>query len=189
MTSDTFMALLEGSLFQEEDLAEATVTRTLIDLRQFAEWYEGTNGTPLTAEGLQSFPSTDLKDFRAYLTQRKLAPSTIIRKFESLRKAFKLLAPERLSQLVWVKLPNAPITSPSGFTTAQRRAIKRAAEKLTVRDQAIVGLLVNTGARASSIADAELSGLTLSERSGSIIYHAKGRRVYTVPLNRGTRTK
>ena len=186
MKSEAFLAEVESRLFAE-DLATGTVERVLIDARQLAEWYEQTNGEPLTVEALRGFQSIDLRDYRAYLTGR-VAPSTLVRKFASIRKVFVMLAPERLAEIGWVKVPRVQRTSPSGFTETQRRAIRRAVEKLSIRDRAICYLLLNTGGRASSIAGAKLSGLVLGERSGSITYTGKGNTVYTVPLNHEART-
>lgn len=101
----------------------------------------------------------------------------------SLRAAMKLLNAELAVSLRWPKLPQAQPTSPSGFTTNQRNAIIRAAERLSPRDEAICKLLLFTGARASTVAAAKLPNVQISDRSGWIEYDfSKNRRTYRVPL-------
>jgi len=84
----------------------------------------------------------------------------------------------------WPKLPTEQRNSPSGFSRNERHAILRAAEQLSVRDEAIIKLLMYTGPRASSLAAARLSNVVINARGGEITYDVvKGNREYSVPLN------
>lgn len=166
-----------------EDLAKATKRLTVQDACAFATWWRGSTGQELDPDDL-SIVSVDLAEYRSYLMQRNFRPSTIQRKFYSLRTALRLVDPDHFASLRWPKLPKVVQTAPSGFSRKERLAILRAATtKLNARDGAVVMLLVMTGARASSIASAKLSGLHLSPRSGSIRYQAKGSKELSVPLN------
>lgn len=79
---------------------------------------------------------------------------------------------------------DAGTSSPSGFKRDERRSLSRAIERMgSSRDQAILMLLMHTGARASTVAAAKLSKVTLRKRSGEIECDvSKGNRTYSVPL-------
>ena len=181
MEQTTFMAALEAAL-GEADYSDGTRLKCRTDLNQFEEWWIGTTGEQLDPADLH-ITAVDLQEWRQVLIRRKLCPGSVARKFMSLRAAIKLLDPELAVSLRWPKLPQAQPTSPSGFSTNQRNAIIRAAERLSPRDECIVKLLLYTGARASTVAAAKLPNVQLSDRSGWIEYDvAKNRRTYRVPL-------
>jgi integrase len=173
---------------EADDLAPGTITRTLIDARQFEEWLAGTAGSGIDPDDVQ-VTAIDLAEFRGWLQRQQMTAGTIQRKFASIRKSLILVAPEVALKVRWPKLPTESRPSPSGFTTNQRRALMRAIDRTDVRSRAILTLLVNTGARGSTIAAAKLSKVRLRERSGEIEFdvskggtHHTG-RTYTVPLN------
>jgi integrase/recombinase XerC/integrase/recombinase XerD len=173
---------LESKL-ADQDLAPGSVERILLDVAQFEEHFRGSNGEPLDPAN-PALTSLDLAEWRQHLQLRGAKPATLHRKFASLRKAMSLLAPERMLQLRWPKLPRITNPSPSAFTRPEFRALLRGAEQLSVRDAAIINLAVWTGARASTLAAAKLSKVTLQPRSGLIEYDvAKGGHPYRVPLN------
>ena len=181
MQDTAFVGRLRRAL-ADDDVAESTATKTISDVRRFEAWFAGTTGEPLDPDEVKVV-AADLQEYRGSMQRDGLGPGTILRAFMSLRKALKLLAPELAVSIRWPKLPSQQLTAPSGFTANQRHAILRAAERLSARDEAIVKLLLYTGARASTVAAAKLSKLKLSERSGWIEYDvAKNRRVYRVPL-------
>lgn len=165
------------------DWAEGTKQRLVIDARQFCEWYAGTYSEYPDPDDL-ALNNADLNDFKAYLLQRCQA-NTTERKLSSLRAALKLIAIDVLTKLRFPKVPQAPRPAPSGFSRKERLAIFRAADKLSVRDRAIIYLAMWTGARTSSIAEAKLSDVEIKARSGSITYDTmKGKAGgHTVPLN------
>jgi len=180
MSKFRLMQRLEEKL-EGEDLSDATIERTTIDVGQFCEWYRETTGEELEPRNLVSI---DLQEYRGWLQRHDMKPATITRKFASIRKAITLLAPERLHELRWPKMPRAQKTSPSGLTRNERNAVIRATERMSSRDRCIIHLALHTGARASSIASVRLSDVELGARGGSITYRrAKGDNTYTVPLN------
>lgn len=166
----------------DEDLAEGSRERILIDCRQLEEWYLGTYGQEVNPDEL-ALTSVDLAEYRSHVL-KTCQVSTCSRKFASIRAMLKLLAPALLTSLRMPKVPQANKPAPSGFTKNERLAIFRAAAKLGTRDKAIVQLAMQTGARAGSIAAAKLSKVSLNARSGSVEFDvAKGGKPYAVPLN------
>jgi len=181
MEQTPFMTALDRAL-EAADYSEGTRTKCRCDLRHFEQFWVGTTGEQLDPDDLH-ITAVDLQEYRQVLVRRKLCPGSIQRKFMSLRAAIKLLNPELAVSMRWPKLPQAQPTSPSGFTTNQRNAIIRAAERLSPRDECIVKLLLYTGARASTVASAKLPNLQIGDRSGWIEYDvSKNRRTYRVPL-------
>ena len=138
MEKSLFMEALQGKL-REEDLAVETVKRTLIDAKQFEQWYHETTGNPLDPDNLQVV-TVDLQEFRSRLQRQRMQPSSVQRKFASLRKALMLISPERCLALRWPKLPQVQQTAPSGLTRNERNAILRACEELSARDALIIKL-------------------------------------------------
>lgn len=181
MEQTDFMLMLREKLL-DDDLAEETVKRTLIDANQFEQWYLETTGKPLDPDDLQVV-TVDLQEFRSWLQRKRLQPCSIQRKFASLRKTFMLLSPERCLQLRWPKMPTVQPTAPSGLNRNERNAVLRACEELSARDNLIIKLALFTGARSSSIADLRLTDIQISARSGSITYHGKGNKQIEVPAN------
>ena len=61
MEGASFLEVLETKL-RDDDLADSTIERTLIDCRQFAQWFEETNGAQLDPEDVQ-IVSVDLREY------------------------------------------------------------------------------------------------------------------------------
>ncbi len=185
MEDTPFIQRLKQKL-SEEDLAAETVKRTVIDANQFEVWYHGTTGHDIDPDDMQVV-NVDLSEFRGWLQRQDMKPSSVRRKFASLRKAFMLLAPESALRLRWPKLPQAQVAAPSGLTRNERNSILRACEQLSARDALVVELALFTGARSSSIASIRMADIEAGQRSGSITFHGKGNREYRVPMNREVR--
>lgn len=178
-TTNESLDLLRRRL-QQEDLAPGTIARCETDASQFAEWYHGTTGQDFDPNLVVS---VDLSEWLGLLKRRGLKPSSITRKFASLRTVFRLLEPERLEQIRFPRMPKQRIDAPSGFTRCERNSILRACERMHIRDHAIIKALLFTGGRASSVADLRLGDVHLASRSGSVSFHGKGDRHYEVPAN------
>ena len=93
MDQSPFMARLR-ELLEADDLAPATVARTLIDSDQFREYLEGSTGVPLDPQAPE-VTSADLTDWRGHLQRLGLTAGTIQRKFASVRKALVLIGEAR----------------------------------------------------------------------------------------------
>lgn len=183
MSMSRFLDKLSEKL-AEQDLAEGSGQRILIDCKQMELWYEGTYGHGLNPDDL-GLTSIDLAEFKTWLLQKqKCQPNTAQRKFASLRAMLKLMAPTLLTSLRFPKLPQTNQMAPSGFTKNERLAIFRAAAKLNPRDKALIYLAMWTGGRASSLAAVKLSNVDIKARSGWVRFDvAKGGKPYLLPLN------
>lgn len=189
MDESPFTDRLRELLLTEDELAPATIRRTLIDADQFRVFMEQGAGVPLSPHEPE-VTSVDLAEWRGHLQRAGLRAGTIQRKFASLRKALLLMAPELTVRLRWPKMPVESRPSPSGFTPHQRRLLMRAIEVVgrdDPRSYAILMLLVHTGARSQTIAATKLSKVRLRERSGEVEYDVSKSvghtsRTYTVPL-------
>ena len=182
MKCDTEFTLRLAELLEEEDLAKGTVDITLTACKQFEEFMLGTTGEPLDPDDVRVV-AVDVAEWRSHMTRKGLRPGSIQRKLMGLRLGLKLMCPAVMASLRWPKVRQEQLTCPSGFTRTERNSILRACDQMSPRDAAIIKLLLFTGARASSVATATLSGLHVSARSGSITYTGKGSKVYQVPLN------
>lgn len=183
MSESIFISKLREKL-GETDTMSSSRERVIIDAKQLERWYEGTYGSGIDPDDV-ALTSVDLAEYRSSLL-KTCQPSTVIRKFGSLRSALKLLAPAVLTSIRMPKLPRSQKPAPSGFSRKERLAIFRAAGRLTVRDRAIISTLMWTGGRSSSIAAVKLSNVDIKSRSGSITFDVakggEGKR-YTIPLN------
>lgn len=193
---DDFATYLQG-----QDRSAKTARSYLSDLRQFATWFQQTNGEAMTP---QAVTPTDLREYREYmLITQRLAASTINRRLAALstylawgieigvleyNPAQKVkgvgkhaLAPKwltktdqgRLERTVEVELQNAR-TEPA----------KRGAK----RDYALIMLMLHTGLRAGEVCALTLGDVTISDRKGQVIVQAgKGSKQRTLPLNQPIR--
>ena len=186
MADTPFVARLREAL-EADDLAPSTRVVTARQAGQFELWLRGTTGEGIDPDGVR-IASVDLMEYRGALQRKGTTPASVQRHFASIRKALLLLAPELALRLKWPKLPTQQPQAPSELGRNLRNAILRAAELMSPRDGCIVTMLLFTGCRASTLADARVSMLRLAERSGEITYHAKGNRTYSVPLNSACRT-
>ncbi len=181
-----------------QDRPPTTIRSYLSDLRQFAAWFEQTNGEPPT---LRTITPTDLREYRQYmLTVQRLAPSTINRRLASLSAYLSwgeqngLIEDNPARQVRPVKRQD---DGPRWLTKREQRKLEREAEKAVLaartetarrralRDAALVKLMLNTGLRVGEVCALRLDDLALSERKGAVTVRAgKGNKTRTVPLNR-----
>lgn len=178
-STSELLARLEAALHQD-DLAPGTVAVTLTAVARFSQWYRGTTAQDLDPALILA---VDLADYRGWLQLKGMKPGSIQRHFAGIRKMIALLAPERLIQVRFPKMPQERIDAPSGFSRNERNAILRACERMHVRDAALIKTLLYTGGRASSVADLHLADVHVAPRGGSLIFHGKGNRTYEVPAN------
>ena len=182
MKCDTEFTMRLAGLLDDEDLAPGTIEITMTACKQFEQFMEGSTGERLDPDDVR-IGAIDVAEWRSHMTQRGLQPGSIQRKLMGLRLALRLMCPTLASSIRWPKVRLEQLTCPSGFSRTERNSILRACDPMSLRDAAIIKLLLFTGARSSSVATARLGGLHISARSGSITYTGKGSKVYQVPLN------
>jgi integrase/recombinase XerC len=184
---------------QNADRSPLTVRGYSADARQFAAWFEQTNGTPFA---LEAVTPSDVREYRQFLqvTERRRA-STINRKLAAIQA---LMAWARSSGQVasdptdGIRLVRQVASAPKWLDKREQFALQRAIErdlqlaqlrypKRSVtrrRDASLTLFLLHTGLRLSEAVDLRLSDVEISERRGSLLVrNGKGGKQRQVPLN------
>lgn len=181
----------------EQDRSAVTVRGYLTDLRQFAAWFEGSNGRALSVEEITP---ADVREYRAYLQAvRKASAATVRRHLMAIRTYCRWgLALGRIERdpTVRIKAPRKANLSPGWLTRQEQYRLVREAERgmaaadtvnrrrLAVRDWALVVFLLNTGLRIAEACALTWEDVQLGERSGWVtVRGGKGNRTRSVPLN------
>lgn len=162
------------------------------DLTAFARWFTVHVDQPFA---LSAITSTDVRDYKAALRERRRKPATINRHLASLRSLCRwaVRAERRADD------PTAAVRDVREEARAPRWFPKREVDRLLrevegaakpgsrVRDLAIVLTLRHTGLRVGELVTLRLTDVTLSARSGGVRVSGKGAKERTVPLNRTVR--
>ncbi|RMD66385.1 recombinase, partial [Candidatus Parcubacteria bacterium] len=182
---------------QEQGRSPHTIRNYLSDLRQFAAWFEQTNGEALTP---QAVTPTDLREYRQHmLTVQRLSASTINRRLASLAVYLAWGKEKGLIEhnpAVDVRGVRQQSIAPRWLSKRDQGRLERAAERAVtaahtpaarrraVRDLALVRLMLNTGLRVGEVCALRMDDVELNERSGSVTVRAgKGDKSRIVPLN------
>ncbi len=183
------------SLQQVEDLSPVTIRNYVSDLRQFiawceCSWHEG-QGERFFAP--QAVAPSLLIRYREYLqTTIGLKPATVNRTLMSLKRYF---AWTRKTQLVQSD-PASPIkfvpkeaSPPRHLSGDEEEALVAAVNTTgTLRDQAIIILLLHTGLRAQELCTLTRQQIHLGKRNGMLRITGKCKKVREVPLNTTARS-
>ena len=170
-----------------EGISPYTVSGYLADLKQFATWFEKTNGAPMR---IRDVTPVDVRDYKDHMqTQRKFKPATINRHLASIRAYFSWATSEGYiqDQPVHVKNVQEPDMAPRSLDERAYHKLLRAVQKYgSKRDIAIIQVLRHTGLRIGELCALDLSDIKLFERNeGTLTVHSgKGRRYREIPLNR-----
>jgi integrase/recombinase XerD len=167
-------------LRNECHLAENSVQAYARDTRRFREWLANRSVGALTI--------SDLSDYPAWLSRRKLAPSSIARHIVSLRMLFRYLQLEGLisdntaellgSPKLWERVPQ--VLAPQ--IVNRIFAAPHPGEPLWRRDRALLELLYATGCRASELSNLRVRDIHLDE--GYCLCRGKGNKERIVPLGK-----
>lgn len=177
--SDLINRFLDGN-----DFSPNTRRAFSHDIRSFAAWFENTNKEPLS---ILRVTTADITGFKDYLwKQQKKSISTVNRALVSLRRLFSYLVGEGLlaaNPCKKVKELRRQELSPKGLDQSQVRKLLREVElRGDVRANALFHLMLYTGCRVGDL-DLELDAISLSKRSGSIVFrYGKGSKQRSVPL-------
>ncbi len=181
----------ERMLRTEEDLSPVTIRNYLSDLRQFAAWCEsvwkqGREEEPAFAPEVISTPT--LTDYRTYLQQiLHLKPNSVNRSLISLKRYFAWLM--SIGQIKHdpakvVKLVGEELSLPRHLDDQEEQALVAAVtETGSVRDRAIIVLMLHTGLRARELCTLSRAQVRLGKRSGTITVLGKRNKYREVPLN------
>ena len=177
-------ALVRGYL-GNQDFAANTRRAVVNDLRKFAAWFSSTNAEPFRTGRVTTRDVTDFKD--GLRREQGQAVATINRALVTLRRFFAWLVEKGhvVSNPVQpVKELRRQQLAPKGMERAEVRRLLREIElRQDVRAGAIFSLFLYTGCRVGDAVALELHDLTISERSGSVVFRlGKGNKQRSVPL-------
>jgi integrase/recombinase XerD len=178
-------------LHQKEDLAQASVRNYLSDVRHFAAWCEA-----LWREGQEQEPpfipaavtTPSLTQYRTYLQHvLHLKPTSVNRALISVKRYFAwLLATGQITYdpAKVVKLVDEERAAPRQVNDQEEQALVAAVmAQGTLRDRAIIVLLLHTGLRARELCTLTRSNVRLGKRSGTLRVLGKGNKYREIPLN------
>ena len=139
----------------------------------FTEWYAERHSTPF---GIELLTSSVVKDYRAYLEGKSLKPATINRKLVFLKR-YATWALERglldngvVHSVKRVKPVAQAPRQPRGLSELELKRFLREVEvRASVRDQAIVYTLLESGMRVSEIVKLHTSEVVDSGRKVTLI--------------------
>lgn len=175
-----FMSFLDAHDFTSNSRRAFT-----LDLRKFAAWFSSANKERFTASRITT---RDISDFKDWLRKEQgQAVSTVNRALVTLRRYLGWLAQQGVlsgNPAQCVKELRRQQLAPKGLERPIVRRLLREVElREDIRAGAVFGLLLYTGARVGDVVNLDLADLTLSERSGWVVFkHGKGNKQRTVPL-------
>lgn len=171
---------------REQDKSPHTIKAYISDITLFSVWFEDANGEPMEPAGIHCM---DVIEYRESLEE--LAPATINRKLASISAFCQWAKKHQLAEddpTTDVKGIATVARSPKSLRRNEMKALLRAVTKSgSVRDRAIVGLLLHTGLRAGEAATIKLNDIEINPRSGHVSVIGKGMKQRTVPLNADAR--
>ncbi len=185
------LATYEHALREEEDLAWASIRNYLSDLRHFAAWceacwQEGQEHEPPFTPAAVTTPT--LTQYRTYLQHAlHLKPASVNRALISVKRYFAwLLATGQITYdpAKVVKLVDEERAAPRQVNDQEEQALVAAViARGTLRDRAIIVLLLHTGLRARELCTLMRSNVRLGKRSGTLQVLGKGNKYREIPLN------
>jgi integrase/recombinase XerD len=171
-----------SSIRSERGLSRNTADAYRRDLTQYRETLDTHGGTP----------SPDvIRAHLARLRDQGLAPTSVARKFASIRAYHRFLVVEGLAEVdptAPIDAPGRPGSLPKALTVPQVQAILDAPSEATAvgrRDRAILEFLYATGCRVTELVTVDLHDLDLETRT--VLLTGKGNKQRIVPVGRFAR--
>jgi integrase/recombinase XerD len=178
-----------------EDLSAVTARNYLSDLRQFIAWCECSwrNVQEDRTFTPQAVAPSLLVRYRDYLqTTLDLKPATINRTVMSLKRYFAWTRKTHLIQsnpASLIKFVPKEASPPRHVSNEEEDALVAAVNAAgTLRDQAIITLLLHTGLRAQELCTLTRQQIHLGKRNGTLRIMGKRKKVREVPLNTTARS-
>jgi site-specific recombinase XerC len=193
---DQFEAYLAG-----EGCGAASIEAYLADVRVFCRFYQTANGQPFEPGLLTSL---DLREFRGWsLREQGVAPATWNRRMASLQALCEWSLRAGLvnyNPFQGIERADEVVLAPRWLEAGEFKRFMRQVERdvqtarsayqqrLTIRDAAVVGLMVYAGLREAEVCALEVGDVAIGERSGSVVVRlGKGEKKRTVPLGKEAR--
>ena len=173
-----------------EGKSPLTIENYLSDLRDFAHWFQGTNGETLAPGRMTHL---DIRAYKAHLmTVRKFKPATVNRRLAALSKYCRwaisrgTMSEDPTREVKGVSQVKA---APKALARVELRHLLREVHKGgKKRDIAIIEILANTGLRVGELAKLTLDDLEMSDRKGKLtVRSGKGAKYRELPLNADAR--
>jgi integrase len=178
------------AFLEVEERSGHTIRNYTDDLAMFAAWFREKFGeTPDPAR----LTKRDVVDWKQAVEAkggrggREAALQTVNRKLAAVRAFLRWAQGEGLAPHFDPPRPRKKVGKPKPrwLEPAEERALWAAVElEGELRDVAIIGLGIHTGARVSELAALKRSDITISERKGAmVVRHGKGNKEREIPLN------
>ena len=194
-SGETILAQYRQTLWEHEDLTEASRRNYLSDLRHFAAWYEA-HSIRSTDEAVSSRTKFDpraittpaLTRYRAYL-QKDLhqKPNSVNRALISLKRYCSWAMQKQFISYdpsTPVKLVSEEEHAPRHLEDEEEQALVAAVtNEGTFRDRVLIVLLLHIGLRAREICQLRRDQVKLGKRSGTLEVIGKRNKYREVPLN------
>jgi integrase/recombinase XerD len=178
-----------------EDLSPVTIRNYLSDLRQFIAWCEDSWRERHEDRFFipQIIAPSLLIRYREYLqTILGLKPSTVNRTLMSLKRYFAWARKTQLTQADPadpIKFVPKEASPPRHLSDEEEEALVATVNAVgTLRDQAIITLLLHTGLRAQELCSLTRQQVHLTKRNGTLRIIGKRKKVREVPLNTTARS-
>jgi integrase/recombinase XerC len=190
-TGEQVLAQYEQRLRTEEDLTSVTIRNYLSDLRHFAAWCESIwkqgreEDLAFTPEKITTPTITDYRTCLQHVLHLK--PNSVNRSLISLKRYFAWLlstGQAKYDPAKVVKLVGEEVSSPRHLDDQEEQALVAAVmETGSLRDQAIIILMLHTGLRVGELCTLTRAQVKLGKRSGVLVVHGKQNKYREVPLN------
>ena len=142
----------------------------------------------IKAEKITKITQMDVRNYIRELNNRELAPSSISRRFSSIRSYHKFLSAEKLmndNPTLILSGPKSPKKLPSVLSENEISSIINCIEETSQfgkRDKAIIEMLYSCGLRVSELCDLDLSNLYLDD--DLIRIFGKGMKERLLPIGK-----
>ena len=142
----------------------------------------------IKAERITKITQMDIRNYIRELNNRELAPSSISRRFSSIRSYHKFLSAEKLmndNPTLILSGPKSPKKLPSVLSENEISSIINCIEETSQfgkRDKAIIEMLYSCGLRVSELCDLDLSNLFLDD--DLIRIFGKGMKERLLPIGK-----
>jgi len=160
------------------------------DVNRFSTWLSARHDGVFNPRAVSPL---DLVQYRQDLQKAGRAPATINRALVSLKLFFGWLVNQKIicdNPVDGIKpIVNATPRTPKWLNRNQQAALMRAVrEGGSLRDEALIGIMLHAGLRIGEVCNLNREDLTLSERTGIVVVRqGKGNKYREVPLNKTIR--
>ena len=176
---DQFMAYLEI----ERNYSQNTVSSYRTDLLDFKNFLLETNGS---LPSIGEIDRLTIRSYLAYLQERQLARSSVLRKLSSIRSFFRYLCRHDhldVNPTATLATPKAQRKLPEFLELSEVEALLEAPDAGTIiglRDRAILELLYSTGMRVSELLALDLTDL--DRQTALVKVRGKGKKERMLPV-------